>query len=250
MNKKFDVLLSCSRELRSLADDLIGQIVHVSSDKEIFAVFCFAKAHKTQGAVLLLCENGLGQDAAMLMRSLIDILITLFYILDDPGDERMQRYFDYDWILRKKMFVYCKSRPELLALMPHDDVKIVEEQAKIAQQKYGYERNWSNKNIREMAEEIGRVDLYATVYSLQSQIIHTASRAMNEYIKKDGEEYKINVGTSDSWIEETLVASFDCFYNIIFKCNELLQLGKTSQLERIMERYVKEVENCNSSPLL
>lgn len=249
-NQQFNILFRFNHDLRSIADKIIDAVVNVTSNKEMFAVFCFGKAYKTHGAVLLLCQNGLGQDAAMLMRSLIDLLVTLFYILNDPTEERLQRYFAYDWVLRKKMLDYCKSRPEISSLMPEIDANEVENQSKIAKEKYKYDKpHWSDKNIREMAEEIGRPDLYATVYSLQSQILHTAPRALNEYIKNEHNGYVVDVGQNDSWIEETLVASFDCYFHIVQKCDELLNLGKAFQLVELKKQYETEVEYRNKLPI-
>jgi len=255
IEQKYKALFSYNRELRGVVDTIMDKEYPLGGDKEVFTAFCVGKAYKTHGALLLLCEQGYGQDAAILVRSLIDLLITLLYILEDSTNKRIQRYFAYDWILRKKMFDYGKTKPEILKLLEarnanpkskDNTLKEIEEQAKLAQEKYKYGRDWSDKNIREMAEFVDKKDLYLTIYRLQSQLMHTAPRTMNEYIKDNGKGYTIEVGQNDRWVEDTLVVAFDCMYNIVGQYDKLLHLGYAKQLDDIAKRYLQEVDNLNN----
>lgn len=249
---KYKKLFEFNRRLRAVADKIMIKGYPLSSDKAIFTAFCLGKAYKTHKAILMLCEKGYGQDAAMLTRSLIDLLITLLYILKDETDERLLRYFNYDWILRKKMLDYVKSKPAIFKILEErktnpktndGSVEEIEAKVKEVQDKYQYGRDWSDKNLREMAEEIGRGDLYATIYKLQSQVVHTAPRAMNEYVKHDGNEYAIiSVGTDEQWVEEALVSGFDCFYNIVGEFDKLLRLGLDKEMDEIAGEYTDELK--------
>lgn len=257
IEQQHKAIFSYNRELRTVADKIMGREYPLAGDKELFTGFCLGKAYKTHGSVLLLCRQGYGQDAAILVRSLIDLLITLLYILNDPSNERISRYFSYDWILCKKMFEYAKTKPHLLKALEVNDVnplpdklttKEIEEHARLAQEKYHYGRDWSIHNMRDMAKEVGEEDLYLTMYKLQSQLIHTAPRTMNEYIKKEDEGYKIEVGQNTRWVEEALVSAFDCFYMIIGQYDKLLELGFANQLDDVAKRYSSEVAKINSIP--
>ena len=251
---KYKALFDYNRELRAVVDTIMEKKFPMGADKDMFAAFCIGKAYKTQAAILLLCQQGYGQDAAILVRSLIELLITLLYILKDPTDERIQRYFAYDWIMRKKMYNYGKTKPEILEILKErnqnlkqgdNPIEEVEKQAIAMQTKYNYKKDWSDKNMREMAEEVGRVDLYLTVYRLQSQIMHTAPRVMNEYVVNDGKGITIEVGQNERWVEETLVTTFDCFYNIVGQYDKLLKLGFATKLDEIAKRYVEQVGEIN-----
>ncbi len=252
---KYKKLFDFNYALRHVIGAIIDKEYRIDDDKKMFTAFCVGKAYKTQGAILLLCQQGYGQDASILLRSIVDLLITLLYILKEPTNGRMQRYFDYDWILRKKMFDYGKTKPDILQQLEErsvlqntqdDSIEKIEEMAKKAQELHKYSNNrWSEQSVAEMAEEVGRVDLYRTVYKLQSQLIHTAPRTMNEYVKQEGNGFIIEVGQNEKWVEETLVATFDCIYNLIGEFDKLLQLGFAKRLDEIAQDYLKVVGEIN-----
>ena len=205
---------------------------------------------------MLLCSEGYGEDAAILVRSLFELLITLLYILKDTTDERVNRYYAYDWILRKKMFDYAKTKPDIAKEMQNratnpktgdTNIEEVMNQAKIVQEKYKYNnKGWSDKSIYDMASEVGRLDNYKTVYALQSQIAHTAVRVMNDYVKDSGNGLNIMVGPGLNWIENDLVALFDFYYSIVGECDKLFQFGFDKRLDYIAKRYLFYVGEINN----
>lgn len=231
---EFKALMKYNRTLQKVASEITSKEFFLKSDKDRFAAFCLGKAYKTHDAILSLCKQGLGQDAAMLVRSLVDLLITLLYILKDSTDKTMHRYIAHDWIIRKKMYARFKDDPKAkeafeerkLNPKPNDNSpEFVEEQAKLAQEKYKFGNNWSGKNIREMAVGVSREQMYDTVFRLQSQLSHTNPRAVNEYVSEIDSEFVIEIGSSERWIDEALVSTFDCYYNIVGEYDKLLKLG-------------------------
>ena len=255
LNVKNLKLLEFNYSLRKCIEEIIDKEYKISDDKKMFTAFCLGKAYKTQGAILFLCKNGFGQDASILLRSIVDILITLLYIKKDPTNNRMQRYFDYDWVLRKTMFDYCKTKPEIMKQLEdrgtkidltRDSIETIEKEAKQAQDKHNYAYGrWSAHTTKQMAEEVGRADLYLTVYRLQSQLAHTAPRTMNEYITQEKDGFVIEVGQNEKWITETLVATFDCIYNIVGEFDKDLQLGFADRLDIIAKAYFESVGELN-----
>jgi hypothetical protein len=254
--EKFKALIKYNQDLRGVMEAVMDKELHVQSDKHVFVAFCVGKAYKTHGALMLLCQQGYGQDAAILVRSLVDLLFTMIYILKDTTDGRLQRYFAYDWILRKRTYDYAKTKPELFKLLEErsmnlnsDDNSIeeVEKYAKLAKEKFKFGRDWSDKTIRQMAEEIGRSDLYLTVYRLQSQLMHTAPRVMNEYLKRSSNGYIIDVGQNSQWVEESLVTAFDCMYHLIGEYDKLLELGYAKKLDNIAKNYTEEIGRINTN---
>lgn len=68
----------------------------------LVAGFCFAKAHKTFHATQRLCALGFGEDAALLLRSNINLLINMYFILkNDNPVERCKEFIDYSIIERQ-----------------------------------------------------------------------------------------------------------------------------------------------------
>lgn len=248
-------LFDFNNELRKIVNDVIDKKFHKTTPKVLFATFALGKAYKTHGGILLLCLNGYGEDAAILTRSLFDLSVTLLYILKDPTNKRVFRYFNYDWLIRKKMFDYSKNVPTLAKLFeerklnpkPGDTTpEEVEKHARLVQEKYNYGNiGWSDKTIRQMAEEVSRGGVYRTVYYLQSNITHSAVRTMNDYLKAHDKGYTVDIRRSENWVQENLVASFDFFWTIIERSNKLLRLGIAKQLNDISKRYLGEVERVN-----
>lgn len=255
IKERHSPLFVLNGELKGIADLIMAKKYTITGPKEAFVSFALGKAHKTHRAILILCQLGYGEDAAILVRSLFDLAITLLYILKDPTDERVSRYFSYDWIIRKRMREYVMTKPSLIKAMearlvfPKSNdggVEEVKEQSKAAEDKYGYKNmGWSDKSIKRMAEEVGRIDAYNTVYFLQSNISHSAVRVINEYVKEERGGCIIEVGQSKNWVQEDLVTAFDFFSIIVNKCNEMMNLDFDKQLNDLVKKYVKEVGQIN-----
>src|SRR6267142_2368879 len=93
---------------QNIIDDVIDEICEKHSDvlkeregeerdlSRLISGLCFGKAHKTFHAIIRLCALGLGEDAAILLRSNINLLINIYYILrDDNSVECCKEFSDY-----------------------------------------------------------------------------------------------------------------------------------------------------------
>jgi len=257
VKSKYKALLSFNQELRSLADKMLDREQKIVGPRDMFTAFAIGKGYKTHGAILLLGRQGYGEDASILARSLFDLLINLLYIQADETDGRAYRYFQYDWILRKKMLSYALQKPDIMKRIesreknpkPDDTtLKEVEEQAKLAQQKHNYnKKGWSDKSLHDMAKEVGRSNAYKTVYRLQCQLDHNATRSVNEYAKNKQEGIVFEIGQSENWVEESLVVTFDFFYSIIVAFNSHFKVGLETEILDLENRYVSELSAINTN---
>ena len=255
IKSKYKALLSFNQELRTLADKMLDKSQKMVGPRDMFTAFAIGKGYKTHGAVLLLGKQGYGEDASILARSLFDLLINLLYIQADQTDGRAYRYFQYDWILRKKIFTYALGKPEIMdkiqerTINPRPDdatIQEVEEQAKLSQEKNNYtERGWSDKSLHDMAQEVGRIDAYKTVYRLQCQLDHNATRSVNEYAKQSQDGIVFEVGQSGNWVEESLVIAFDFYYSILVAFNSHFKAGFGKEISDLENRYVAELSEIN-----
>ena len=255
IKSKYKALLSFNQELRTLADKMLDKSQKMVGPRDMFTAFAIGKGYKTHGAVLLLGKQGYGEDASILARSLFDLLINLLYIQADQTDGRAYRYFQYDWILRKKIFTYALGKPEIMdkiqerTINPRPDdatIQEVEEQAKLSQEKNNYtERGWSDKSLHDMAQEVGRIDAYKTVYRLQCQLDHNATRSVNEYAKQSQDGIVFEVGQSGNWVEESLVIAFDFYYSILVAFNSHFNAGFGKEISDLENRYIAELSKIN-----
>lgn len=248
-------LFELNKELRDIIGEMINRDLPFKNSKHFLAGFALGKAYKTHGVVLGVCEDGYGEDAAVLVRTIFDLLINLLYITKDETEGRITRYLDHDWILRQKTYEYAKTKPELVKIMeeralnplPTDtSPEEIEKRAKEAQEKHKYNNvSWSDKSIRAMSEEVGRLDAYLTVYRLQSQITHTATRVINDYVKIGKKGFTVEIGPSENWISESLVSVFDFLYSIAGEYDKMLELGFDKRLDAVAEKWVNQVDDLN-----
>lgn len=258
IKSKYKALLSLNQELRGLAGKMLDKNFKIVGPRDMFTTFAIAKGYKTHGAVLFLSKQGYGEDASILTRSLFDLLINLLYIQAEQTDDRAYRYFQYDWILRKKMFDYASEKSEIMGKIqertnnpqPNDTtIQEVEEQAKLAQQKNNYnDRGWSDKSLHDMAKEVGRIEAFKTIYRLQCQLDHNAPRSVNEYAKQSQGEIVFKVFQGENWVEESLVIDFDFYYQIVVAFNSHFKAGFETEILDLENRYIAEVSTINKKP--
>ncbi len=72
---------------------------------------------------------------------------------------------------------------------------------------------------------------------------------MNDYVKAHDKGYTVDIGRSESWVQEDLIASFDFFLAIVSRCNKTLRLGIAKQLNDLSKRYLGEVGRVNKKPV-
>lgn len=249
---KFKNLISFNYELRSQISNELDKEKKLFGPKDGIVSFSLSKAFKTHGAILDLCEAGYGEDATVLVRILFEIMIYMLSILKDTSDETAYRYLNYDWVLRKKMFDYAKTKPELVDNMNKRKgekehsliIKEIEDQYKIVQEKYKYKNNrWSVDDIAKMAENVGRGDAYKTIYKLQCQFSHSLVRVMNDYAKETSDGGLIfSVGISENWVEQNLVATFDFLSNIYTAFCDHFKLDK-EPLKLLVDKYLEYMKD-------
>ena len=86
-----------------LADDLIkarGKIKFIKEEPKNIVNLFFCKAYKTYKAGQILCKEGYGMDAAILLRSLVELDIVMEYIFKKQ-EERIKLYIEYSHIATK-----------------------------------------------------------------------------------------------------------------------------------------------------
>lgn len=257
-NKNIENLIAFNVELNTLVEGKFGDDTKVQSNFSLFMSFVLAKAFKTHEAILLLCRHGYGEDAFMLARTLFELGIMSSYILQDSSEKRLMRYMEHDWVTRKEMYDYVGSKDELLEQLNkqiearelnQDVLEDVNREYKRVVAEYGFKPKvgWSDKSIAQMADSIGRKDMYSTVYRLQCMVSHTNARSMNEYVKEDpGGGVVINIGPNEDLTEKTLVVAFDLFRIIIEETGSIFEWDIKEELESIYKRYVEEVGKLNS----
>ncbi|NKE72979.1 DUF5677 domain-containing protein [Candidatus Manganitrophus noduliformans] len=253
MKEQNRILAELNRELHKLVDARLQEDIKGESDKDFFAIFALGKAYKTHEAILLLSEQGYGEDALVLTRMLFELMIITSYILQDETDQRLIRYLEHDWVQRKEMYDCVVTTDKGLEFLNNElqsgnrdplTIADIEAEYKRVMKKHNYQKHlgWSDKSISKMAEAVGRGAAYKTIYKLQCMIGHNNARSINEYIALEDGVFVVKIRPDDNLIEQTLVATFDFFGAVIDEVDKQLDWKLKNKLKDLDKRFVQEIE--------
>jgi hypothetical protein len=246
--EKYKDLFQFHEELRGILESTLDNHPEPTSPKQGFLLHALAKSHKTQAAILTLCEKGFGQDAGILSRSMFELAITSLFVIKDKTNKTAERFFEYDWIMRANMYKTVSGKTKFnnkLKKKDPDKTTIAEvmREAKRVKKKYPGIKNfrWSEETFRKMAKAVGRLDTYETAYHLQCNLTHPNPRNTNDYFVESNGTLEVSAGSDDKWISESLVASFDFFFHTISAWNDEFGFGLEKNLDDLAKRYSKKV---------
>lgn len=226
-------------QVSALVEKYAEARIQPENDKDLLVLVSLAKAQKTHAALMLLAEQGYGEDAMVLCRSVLELLITVKYILADPTDQRVNRYIDHDWIERKELYENLKERQEFSFLSGEEREKLendLQTGADSAHAKHaGYRayQGWSDKNMAEMAAEVGEESNFKLCYQIQCGFSHSSSRSINEYVKKEDGIPAFDAGPSDKYVTMVLASAFDFHKALCLVANNFFSLGMEKDIEKI-----------------
>jgi len=246
-------LLNLNTHLLQLTDVLINSFNerkfnwnNLSAFQQVVC-FLFGKACKSYHAIHLLCKGSFGQDAAILVRSLLEILINLFYIAEEESEQRAENFIRYWIIMEKHRLEKCKKRGLLNSIQEENQIiqkyeeEIDRRKKGGIKEKRGKEYKWSGKSIAQMAREVGLDYHHDVIYWRLSQIAHPNIKGSEYFVSDQGNDLKIDCGPGKTHIEESFTTAFDFFSQISLKFNEIL-LGDTKikkQLESLRKDFEK-----------
>jgi len=237
---------SLLEDLMKLADLLLDSHALPKNEKESLLLFSVGKTHKTLNAIILLCKNGMGQDAAILSRSIFELSLISEYIITDRTDRRSKRFFSYDWIQRKNMIKYLEGTPEFdqhITPLERSEIINVEKKAKEAQLEFDYKNfTWRDKSLYNIAKDLNKLILFSTAYQIQCTLVHSNPRAVNYYIKEEDGGMIVDSGPSNDFIEETLASSFIAYHSILELFNDHFKKDKSRELKILSRQFQQLVK--------
>lgn len=182
------------------------------SDYKLVLVNMIAKDINTLGAIFLTLRGEWTHQAATLLRTLCESLITLQYIAQDKT-ERSKQFLGYAAIEEYKLaesFLRWESghsKPEHVAKME----ALIEAKSpayEAVRAMYAFKtrkgserpfRNWCNRSVGEMANATGSKRLYGLVYNLTSAYIHGSAwslRAVGAFTRRGYDAGRALIDTS------------------------------------------------------
>jgi hypothetical protein len=216
-----------------------------TAHKRLMAAF-LAKACKTHDAMVLLARNGFGEDAAILTRSLLNLVINARWINQAP-EERIPAYIKYEHVLIARLNRKIVEDPRLVgrdSLDPRTEFKNkqagLDAEAREAEKRHGYNHHgWSGKSIRDMAIELGMTIDYDSLYTLASDLEHSDVASVDDYmtLSPDGRVF-VSGNPSENWVRESLFSAHLLLIAIAKLADNILDLGIGAQLVTADEKVL------------
>jgi hypothetical protein len=204
--------------------------------------FLSTKAFKTYVAIFLLCKNGAGQDAEILLRSLIEILINVKYLLKADSITRADMYIRYFDFKTARDIKILKDDPRIGAKIKEYEEEYDKKKEEFVEKYDPKNKNsWSGKSVAEMAEEAGLKEIYFKAYNSSSNIVHSNILCSNQYVKYVEGRIDFEAGPSNSCVERVLASSIECLINILMDFNNVFNIGNDQNIRNFVEKYNKEI---------
>lgn len=247
---KYRAQFKAHKQTIKLAEKLLKQKAIVWNENDLFLILSICIMAMTitkMQSIRLLCRNGLGKDAAILLRVVFEDIVNFNYI--DNDKKRVKDFMDYDTYERLKV---SKWAPVNIMGNPAEYKARVSELEKIwdkVKQKYTYTTpngknkifdRWSGKNLLEMAKELKGEGQYNFLYRYLSTYVHFTSTTFNDYVLgAEKNNIVIEIGLSHSFIPEVLISSSALVLDSLIKViNINYKLGLDKEIEDSTKKVV------------
>jgi hypothetical protein len=161
----------------------------------------FGRAYKSYDSIRRLCEVASCEDAGVLLRSLLNLLVVTSWISLDPP-KRAKRYFDWYWVSLKadaEKFPGRVPRSRLPTIQKHLNAVRSQFEYKDKKNQLKFAKHWYQpeaQSIRDLFEQVHLEKHYEELYGPLSSIEHSdinAFFAMTVEMDKDGDEKRLEI---------------------------------------------------------
>jgi hypothetical protein len=219
--------------------------------------FFFCKAYKTYQAIGLLCSAGFVEDAESLSRTLFEILLQACWMKSDPK-RRARSFAEHSPVRQYNLYLRMRKlkSPQMSAVVSRIESKT----AQLAEMKRQYDEfkmqflkpgrksvkspddlseNWWGNSIRWLGEKLGMEDHYATVYWSQSDLVHTGSTSIRDYLKRNQDGWQANCYPTpeNADCELTALWASGWVIGIVEVLNDAWSLRLDSEIARALQEF-------------
>ncbi len=204
------------RWLDNFAFDVMNdQKIRIDRNKphQSIIMYDMTKLHTSFGASTELIKRGLGIDAMIIVRSMLNNLINMSWIANKDNDQRAIKFVDYHAILRKKYLEKVKKHysqePRFGGILDQEK-QILEYYLKVKNKFPDETKDWSGISIYERAKEVNKNFDYEIVYFLASSIEHSDVYVSKDFIEEVNDNEKtihFRGGPSKAWFMGSAILS-------------------------------------------
>jgi len=183
-------------------------------------VYFGLKALKTHCSIEHLLEDGYIEDSKALLRSLLELVIQLKYISQEPSEreKRAKLYMEYEIVARWHLMQADRKLHGQDTAWPRPDnleaYEQLQDEYNRVKENYPQKYSWSGlRSIKKMAEQVGFEREYDYQYAVDSQFVHSGPLASRPYISACEEGMKLNF-LPDNPRQYTQTMRETCLYSL------------------------------------
>jgi hypothetical protein len=226
--------------------------------KVVFFFFC--KAYKTFQAFGTLCKAGFIEDAEVLARTIFELFLQANWLEADPNTNArlffehapVKEYVSYLRLKRCENSPTIKRVVELLESKKQEKLAEAEKRydashaqflkpgVKVAKRPDDISDNWWNGSVHWLAVKLKIEDQYAFVYASQSDLVHTGSKVILQYLKPTEDGIVANCYPTpgeELWLSASWVAGW--FLGIIEVLNQAWRLNLDDEIQNTAQAVTK-----------
>ena len=241
--KKNDELLGLADRMRKkLHKREVGDISRVTLH------YLFAKSRDTYQSIQILCKTGFGRDALILVRSLLENLITILYMFQnkEKTEERITEWIQCDLRERKILLDTIERQSSDFFKIKRKWLRKKREIRKSYEQlpeKIKKKQGWVNKGYEQLAREVGLKEEYI-YYRTLSSLAHSTSASAKGYMLIDKNRVVIQAGPGRKSIPDALVFSHRYFLMILDQVNSVFDLDEKENIAEHKRLYSIGGKDC------
>lgn len=233
MKKQYRLVFQAGDELPELANQMFRKFRDDKQHKVLRALSMIVVSDFQ--ALLVLCVNGFGLQAAKIARTMFEASVNIRYLLKFPHE--IDNFVDFHQFSNKLFFDHLvEFAPEQAALLPAADVQETKEIYERIKSRFpDRPPAWTKKSLLTRAKEGGSTVLYWMLYPNLSGMVHGDIRAI--LTNSNDATMTVDQPPSTKWIEPALAIGHHAVFMALADYNELCGFGYDLQMRAIHTAY-------------
>lgn len=211
--------------------------------------FFFCKAYKSYQAIRVLWREGFAEDAFILTRTIFELALQARYMKEDPKP-RARLFAEQDPVMRYRYYLNLKKLGDADLTQGIEIENRKQELSELKQQyerhkaKYPEGKGWWGKSIAWLARHLGKeMEIrYVAIYWMQSNLAHSGTTSVKEYMADNKGGLKINCYPSHSDEKTFPLEATLHFLDIMGHTTESLGINLKDEVDKALEKFKKIVD--------
>ena len=235
-------------------DNLVDQVLSAPKGKaakrahrRTLLLLLLTKGLKTYHAIQLLCLQGYGQDAMLLMRSFFELVVTAQYLTQTDTRQRVAQFRAYYNILSAQLIDVRKNDPTFVQSLKERGARTLRKigsDRQRAKRRFPFFRGgamgWTGSNLEQVAAAVGQKGAYDSLYRLSSQFEHPSFFALHRYVFPAARTIAEAVTPSREHVNQVLASLFIEMLILLEVIIRAFRLGMYREL-KALSRLVPDV---------